>query len=374
MGRIKMDVDFEVNRATVADVKKALQDFQNQIDKVGKNYTISDELKKASSSAKELVNILNQSWNSKLNQLDLSKLNNSIVKTYGSVGNLKTILEQSGSGGANAFNTFSRAILNTNLQLSQSSKLLDDMADTMSKTVKWGIASSIFNNITNSVQKAYDYTVKLDTSLNDIRIVTGKSADEMNRFAVQANKVAKDLGRSTRDFTEASLIYYQQGLGNEEAQARAEVTMKAANVTGQTGQEVSEQLTAVWNGYKVTADEAELYVDKLAAVAATTASDLEELSTGMSKVASAANIMGVDVDQLNAQLATIVSVTRQAPESVGTALKTIYARMSDIESGLDDETTLGDYTEQMAQYGVNVLDANNHLRDMGDVIEEIGGK
>ena len=94
----------------------------------------------------------------------------------------------------------------------------------------------------------------------------------------------------------------------------------------------------------------------------------------MSKVASAANIMGVDVDQLNAQLATIVSVTRQAPESVGTALKTIYARMSDIESGLDDETTLGDYTEQMAQYGVNVLDANNHLRDMGDVIEEIGGK
>lgn len=248
------------------------------------------------------------------------------------------------------------------------------MADTMSKTVKWGIASSIFNNITNSVQKAYDYTVKLDTSLNDIRIVTGKSADEMNRFAVQANKVAKDLGRSTRDFTEASLIYYQQGLGNEEAQARAEVTMKAANVTGQTGQEVSEQLTAVWNGYKVTADEAELYVDKLAAVAATTASDLEELSTGMSKVASAANIMGVDVDQLNAQLATIVSVTRQAPESVGTALKTIYARMSDIESGLDDETTLGDYTEQMAQYGVNVLDANNQLRDMGDVIEEIGSK
>ena len=248
------------------------------------------------------------------------------------------------------------------------------MADTMSKTVKWGIASSIFNNITNSVQKAYDYTVKLDTSLNDIRIVTGKSADEMNRFAIQANRVAKDLGRSTRDFTEASLIYYQQGLGNEEAQARAEVTMKAANVTGQTGQEVSEQLTAVWNGYKVTADEAELYVDKLAAVAATTASDLEELSTGMSKVASAANIMGVDVDQLNAQLATIVSVTRQAPESVGTALKTIYARMSDIESGLDDETTLGDYTEQMAQYGVNVLDANNHLRDMGDVIEEIGGR
>ena len=84
--------------------------------------------------------------------------------------------------------------------------------------------------------------------------------------------------------------------------------------------------------------------------------------------------MGVDVDQLNAQLATIVSVTREAPESIGTSLKTVYARMSDIEAGLDGETSLGKYTADMADFGINVLDANGKLRDMGDVVEEIGGK
>ena len=119
------------------------------------------------------------------------------------------------------------------------------MAVTLKNTIRYGISSSVFNNFTNSVKKAYDYTIKLDTSLNDIRIVTGKSADEMDRFAIKANKVAKDLGRSTKDFTEASLIYYQQGLDDRESVARAEVTMKAANVTGQTGRDVSEQLTAV---------------------------------------------------------------------------------------------------------------------------------
>ena len=119
----------------------------------------------------------------------------------------------------------------------------------------------------------------------------------------------------------------------------------------------------------------EEYIDKLAAVAAVTASDLEELSTGMSKVASAANLMGVDIDQLNATIATVVSVTRQAPESVGTAFKTIYARMGDIEAGLDVETTLGSYTEKMKEIaGINVLDSNKQLRDMGDVIEEVGEK
>lgn len=119
------------------------------------------------------------------------------------------------------------------------------MAKTLANTVRWTISSKAINTITGSVEKAFNYTVKLDKSLNDIRIVTGKSADEMNKFAIQANKAAKALGASTRDYAEASLIYYQQGLGDAESQRRAETTLKAANVTGQSAQEVSEQLTAV---------------------------------------------------------------------------------------------------------------------------------
>lgn len=374
MANVNIKVGYTIDKTGLNEIKKQLSDIRAEAKNADTFGKMTPELKEASNAAAQLEKILNSAWNSKLNQLDLNKVNIGVKNTYGNVEKLKTIFVQSGQAGTIAYNNFAKSVLETNLQLKQTSSILDKMAVTFKNTVRFGISSSIFNNLTSNIQKAYDYTVKLDTSLNDIRIVTGKSADEMDRFAIKANKVAKDLGRSTKDFTDASLIYYQQGLGNEEAQARAEVTMKAANVTGQSGREVSEQLTAVWNGYKVTAEEAELYVDKLAAVAAGTAADLEELSTGMSKVASAANLMGVDIDQLNAQLATIVSVTRQAPESVGVALKTIYARMSDIQSGLDDETTLGHYTEKMAEYGVNVLDANNQLRDMGDVIEEIGEK
>ncbi len=95
----------------------------------------------------------------------------------------------------------------------------------------------------------------------------------------------------------------------------------------------------------------------------------------MSKVASAAAAMGVGEDQLAAQLSTIISATREAPETIGTSLKTIYARISDIQAGMaDDGVDLGYYTGKMAEFGVNVLDAQGHLRDMGSVIEEIGGK
>ena len=341
----------------------------------GSNLTqAGQQLEGIKTTVKTLEVALEQAFNPKLGTLNITKFNQTLASSNLTVQDIYKNFSLAGTAGQNAFRNVATELLTTNMQLKQSHKLLTEMATTMANTVKWGIASSVMNSFTGSVQKAYGYVKSLDSSLNDIRIVTGYSADEMDRFAVKANKAAKALGQSTTDYTEAALIYYQQGLSDEEVAARAETTLKAANVTGQSGQEVSEQLTAVWNGYKVSAEEAELYIDKLAAVAAKTASDLEELSTGMSKVASAANLMGVDVDQLNAQLSTIISVTRQAPESVGTALKTIYARMGDIEAGLDGEVSLDEYTSKMAEMGVNVLDASGQLRDMGTVIEEIGEK
>lgn len=374
-GQVNYSIKFNVDKTSLTALNKELTQIQLQAAEMAKSPKgLTEELKKASDAASVLQDALNSSWNEKLNQINLNKFNTTL-KNSGTTA--QDLMQKLATGPANAqiaFNNLTRSLVTTNVQLKTTSKILDSFAVTFKNTVRYGISSSIFNNLSNSISKAYDYSVKLDKSLNDIRIVSDKSAADMERFAISANKAARELGRSTLDYTKASTIFFQQGLDDIDVEARTQATLKAANVTGQSGEAVSEQLTAVWNGYKVSAEETELYVDKLAAVAASTAADLEELSTGMSKVASAANIMGVDIDQLNAQLATVVSVTRQAPESVGTAFKTIYARMGDIKAGLDDEVTLGNYTEKMAALGVNVLNANGELRDMGDVIEEIGGK
>ena len=374
-GSFKYSVGFNVDKTGLNQMKASLQELLNltKQDLIKINSKATDaELDRIKKSAKDVESALERAFNPNLGTLNVSKFNQELKRL--DVKRIYDDFNLAQQAGRNAFRNITTDILTTNMQLKQTHTLLDKMAETMGNTIKWGIASGAMNTVTRSAQQAYGYVKSLDNSLNDIVIVTGKSSDEMAKFAVQANKAAKALAASTTSYTDASLIYYQQGLTDAEVAARAEVTLKAANVTGQSADAVSEQLTAVWNGYKVSAEEAELYIDKLAAVAATTASNLEELSTGMSKVASAANLMGVDADQLNAQLATIVSVTRQAPESVGTALKTIYARMGDIEAGIDSETTLGNYTEAMAQMGFNVLDMNGKLRDMGEVIEEIGEK
>ena len=47
------------------------------------------------------------------------------------------------------------------------------MGTTMMNTVKWGIASSIFNNITQSVSQAFDYVKAPDQSFRIVEICYG---------------------------------------------------------------------------------------------------------------------------------------------------------------------------------------------------------
>lgn len=381
MSKVTVGVGFKTDTSGLIQAKKALQEIANL--NVA-TYTgeadyekIRGSLDRIKTTAATVEKALNKAFNPKLNTLSVQTFNKELKNSNLTLDNIYKDFSQLGSQGERAFRNLTTQILTTNRQLRETNHFIDSLGDTLMNTIKWQIATNAVNAITGSVNRAYGYVKSLDSSLNDIRIVTNKSADSMDIFAEKANKAAKNLSRTTTDYTNASLIFYQQGLSDEEVAARSEVTLKTANVTQQSTSAVSEQLTAVWNGYKVTAEEAESYVDKLAAVAASTASDLQELSVGMSKVASSANAMGVDIDQLGAQMSTIISATRQAPESIGTALKTIYARLGDLKlEGATDEwgTSLGDVSGQLAEVGIQVTKNNGDLREMGEVIEEIGAK
>lgn len=212
-------------KTTDPKLKRELQEQLNIIEKMGTAYS--------------------KAFDNKMGQINVSKLNAEMKNSNVTIQQFRTATRGAQQQGAACFNDIAASVLNANIQLKQSNKLLDQMAITFKNTVRYGISSSIFNNFTNSVQKAYSFTKELDTSLNDIRIVSNQNAEQMEKFAISANKAAQALGRTTLDYTKAATIYFQQGLSTDEVEKRTEVTLKAANVTGQNAQEVSEQLTAV---------------------------------------------------------------------------------------------------------------------------------
>jgi TP901 family phage tail tape measure protein len=220
----------------------------------------------------------------------------------------------------------------------------------MKNTARWQLTSSAMHGFMSAVSSAYGYAKDLNESLNNIRIVSNASAEEMAKFAEEANRAARALNTTTTSYTNAALIYYQQGLSDEEIKKRTDITIKMANVARQSAEVVSDQLTAVWNNfYKEGEDSLERYADVMTALGAATASSTDEIAGGLEKFASIADMIGLSFDYAASSLATITATTRQSEEVVGTALKTIFARIQGLKLGetLEDGTDLNKYSESL---------------------------
>jgi len=83
-----------------------------------------------------------------------------------------------------------------------------------------------------------------------------------------------------------------------------------ANVSRQSAEEVSSQMTAIWNNFADGSKELEYYADVITALGAATASSSDEIAEGLQKFAAIADTVGLSYEKATAALATVVAETR----------------------------------------------------------------
>ena len=350
-----MSKQLNVNLAFTADTSKAkiqLQDLQNQLSKVinmpGASVAggITEDIQKATRAAAELKVHLSNATNVKTGSLDFAKLNQSIKNSGSSLSEYADKIQSIGSEGQKAFALLAQSVAGAEVPIRRSNALLSELWTTMKNTARWQLTSSMLHGFMGAVQSAVRYTEDLNESLNNIRIVTGSSVEQMANFAKEANQAAKSLNTSTTDYTNAALIYYQQGLTDQQVQERTDITVKMANVSRQSAEEVSDQMTAIWNNFYDGSQSLEHYADAMTKLGADTASSSDEIAQGLEKFAAIGNTIGLSFDNAAAALATVTATTRQSADVVGTAFKTIFARIQGLSLGetLDDGTNLNKYS------------------------------
>ena len=341
-----------------------------------KDMGLQKQFREASQAAKEMKQHIAAATNVQTGNIDLSKLNTSLQKSKKTLTSYMNTFASAGAQGQQTFMNMAKAITAAELPMRTSNKLLDSMWTSMKNVATYQISSMIFTGFITGIRNALDYVKELDSAMNDIRVVTGMSKTEADKLAKSLNKMAKELKVGTAEMAQGMLIFQQQGDAMDLAMKKAEITTKAAKVAGTDIQQMSENLTALWNSFQVGEEELMKYTDILVALGAETATSFEEISTAITKVGATAHAVGVDIEQLGATIATVSSVTRESAETTGVAFKTIYARIGDLKIGktLEDGVGLGTVSSTLKTVGINVLDVNNELKDTGDIVEEIGSK
>ena len=381
-----MAKQLNVNLAFTADTSQAkaqLQSLQTQLSGLlnstnGQSFgnQITGDINKASKAIAELKLHLKNATNVNTGNLDFTKLNESLNKSGTTLQQYGDKLRSLGPAGQQAFNTLASSVAQSEIPIRRSNAALTELWTTLKNTARWQISSSILHGFMGTISAAVGYAKDLNRSLNDIRIVTGASVDEMARFAEQANRSAKALSASTTEYTKASLIYYQQGLDDQAVKERTDVTIKMANVSGQSAETVSDQMTAVWNNFAKGSEDLERFADVMVRLGADTASSSDEIAQGLEKFAAIGDMVGLSFDNAAAALATVTATTRQSADVVGTAFKTIFARIQGLELGetLEDGTNLNRYSEALATVGISIKEQNGELKDMDNILAEMGAK
>ena len=307
----------------VEGLKKALKDALD-ID-------ISDDLLKSEQGLESLKNQLNELDNKSLSEL-IKKLSDMGINTE----QAKQYVEQ---------------LTGTMVELGDSAKDINranqEMEQLKNQVFQFFSIGNAVQLFKRAVKSAFNTVKKLDATMTETAVVTDFSVGDMWKqlptYAVEANK----LGAAINDLYSSTTLYYQQGLQTKAAMALGIETTKMARIANIEAADATNLMTAALRGFNMELNEtsAQKVNDIYSELAAITAADTHEIGVAMSKTASIASSANMELETTAALLSQIIETTREAPETAGTAMKTIIARFSEVKELVNQGQLTGEDTE-----------------------------
>lgn len=352
----------------LATIKSEIQEAFNSVPRAG---GMQQSLQKAVHQAQILENTLRRATTDK--GISMVSLNAGLAKAGTTATQLITTLGMAGPEFAGSFNVALTSLATANTRAITLGSKLKEAAHVFTQNFKYSFAASTYQSLTKSLSEAVAWAKDLNKELTTISIVSGKTGASLDAVFESVVNGANKLGIAAKDYAQASTIFYQQGLGTKEVERRSDITIKAAKAAGASVSEMSSQLTAVWNTYRMQGDELERAASIGAKLAASTAVEFNDIAEAMQYSATAASQMGVSYESLAAMISTVGDTTQQSASIVGNAFKTIFSRFEQLKTeGTDGEVTLGRVSKQLKDLGVDVLDSSGELMKLDTVIQNVG--
>lgn len=265
-------------------------------------------------------------------------------------------------------------------QLAEAEKEVDRIRQAFTRFFSLGTAATFLRR---TISNAIETVKELDKAMTETAVVTDFSVGDMWEALPRYTEVANQLGTTTLGAYETMTLFYQQGLKTNEVFEVGTETMKMARIAGMDYAEATNMMTAALRGFNMEIDEtsAKRVNDVYSELAAITAADTQEIATAMTKTASIASNAGMEFETTAAFLSQIIETTREAPETAGTALKTVIARFQELKK---DPSEIGEVDGEIVDANkietalrtidVALRDTSGQFRDLDDVFLDIAGK
>lgn len=263
---------------------------------------------------------------------------------------------------------------------------MDEQIDSVARRIaNFTSLTGSFEILRRTMRDAFNDVKELDAAMNSIAIVTNFTNQQLWNQVDAYAKLAQEMGVDLVGVYDVQKLYYQQGRDMADVAELTEKTLQFARIAEMDYADATDAMTVAINAFKLEATDASRVVDVYSNLAAKAAVDQSELANAMSKVASMASSVGMSLETTSAFLTQIIETTREAPETAGTALKTVLARFGEVKKLIDTGKSTGTTDEgeeidvnkidtALKTVGVRLTDTNGQMRALDKVIIELAEK
>jgi TP901 family phage tail tape measure protein len=218
--------------------------------------------------------------------------------------------------------------------------------------------------------------MEFDQSIADLSAITGASGDNLEFFKKQANELGKDVEGGAVAVVEAyKLIGSAKPELLENASALNQVTKSAITLAQAAGMEVPEAATALtdaMNQFGVGADQADRFINVLAAGSKEGAVEIPQVTEALLKFGAVAKTSNVSIEETTALIETLGERGLKGAEA-GTALRNVMLKLSAPDAlpkeAVDRLTELGVNFDVLRDKSIPFTD---RLRELQPLLNDAG--
>jgi len=247
-----------------------------------------------------------------------------------------------------------------NKALAKTDNIFENLGKQAKSMLTFTLVAGVFYKITRSIDAVIDSIIRFEKDIVNVTKVMNASASETKLLEESVKTLGVTFGFSLGEAANAAAVYAQQGKSMNEVVRLTEASLLLANISILTTTESTEALTAIINQFGFSAEKVVSVIDSLNEVANKYAVTEADITEAIKRSGAAAEEAGVSFEKMSGYVAALQERTRRGGRVIGTALKTIFARLNTDKA-----------ISSLRNVGIESFNLEGNFTNLGDRLDKL---
>jgi len=234
---------------------------------------------------------------------------------------------------------------------------------TARRFIVYNVIAGFFFRLANAVREGIGAFVDFNSTLNKAEQILNPLTTNISDLKQSVFDLGKEFGISISNVQAAQETFIRQGATLKQTIDLTRASLALSTAGELEAADATDALTAAIRIFNIEASKAITVSDKYAAVAANFAVETRDFKEAVERAGSAAITVGVDLDNLIGFITAAQEASRRGGAVIGTALRTIFTRVTR-ESSI----------QALEELGIQTREVSGEFRDVTSILTDLAGK